>query len=419
VGLLALAGSLHLAHAATFVCGNVSGTWTKANSPYVVTCSLIVPTGQTLTIQPGVEVIMGQGLKMDVQGGRILANGTAAERITFRGANSSLYWDKISLNYISAGDSSFVSCNFTEATNALRFVCQPGFALLSPQVIDCVFSNCINTCIYGEGYVSGTFAGIILNCRFQASSNGVHLVNGGLGSSGPMNAIVANNYFQSLSGSAMRFEVYQGASNPKFVNNIVAQCSTGIRKTGSSATFNDEVAYNCLFNNQTNFVGYPAGVHGTICCVNNNGTPCDIVYNIFQNPLFCETSNYTLSSSSPCIDAGNPGGAYLDSCFAAGACQPGSLGTAVNDIGVWGGPSVCDRINPPATTFTVAAQKFVGVTIYPSTPGHYRMEYTPTLGSTNIWTQITNVNLLSTPWTYIDFDYPNVGKRFYRAVLLP
>jgi hypothetical protein len=57
--------------------------------------------------------------------------------------------------------------------------------------------------------------------------------------------------------------------------------------------------------------------------------------------------------------------------------------------------------------------------VYPSTPGHYRLEYTPTLGNTNIWTQITNVNLLSAPWTYIDFDYPGVGKRFYRGVLLP
>jgi hypothetical protein len=61
----------------------------------------------------------------------------------------------------------------------------------------------------------------------------------------------------------------------------------------------------------------------------------------------------------------------------------------------------------------------VGVTINPTTPGRYRLEYTPTLGSTNIWTQLTNVVLLTTPWTYIDWDYPAVGQRFYRGVLLP
>jgi hypothetical protein len=35
---------------------DVSGTWTKANSPYIVLGEAIVPDGQTLTIEPGVEV---------------------------------------------------------------------------------------------------------------------------------------------------------------------------------------------------------------------------------------------------------------------------------------------------------------------------------------------------------------------------
>jgi hypothetical protein len=121
--------------------------------------------------------------------------------------------------------------------------------------------------------------------------------------------------------------------------------------------------------------------------------------------------NYTLAANSPCIDAGNPSGAYLDTMF------PPSQGTTVNDIGLYGGP-YAGTYNG-TTNFMLAARQYVVVTVNPSGAGRYRLEYTPTLGSTNIWTQVTNVNLLSTPWTWIDYDSPGIGQRFYRAVLLP
>ena len=45
---------------------NVSGTlntttWSKANSPYRVTGTVTVPTGNTLTIEPGVDVVFDAG----------------------------------------------------------------------------------------------------------------------------------------------------------------------------------------------------------------------------------------------------------------------------------------------------------------------------------------------------------------------
>ena len=35
---------------------NINGNWTLANSPYIIEGRAIVPFGQTLTIEPGVEV---------------------------------------------------------------------------------------------------------------------------------------------------------------------------------------------------------------------------------------------------------------------------------------------------------------------------------------------------------------------------
>lgn len=67
----------------------------------------------------------------------------------------------------------------------------------------------------------------------------------------------------------------------------------------------------------------------------------------------------------------------------------------------------------------LTAQQYVGVTIQPGSAGTYRLDYTSALGNAKIWTQATNVNLLSTPWTWIDFESPGIGQRYYRAVKLP
>jgi hypothetical protein len=422
--LLTLAGSLQVVHAATYVCGDVWDSWTKANSPYVATCDLIVPGGQTLTIQPGVTVKLIQGCKMTVNG-NLVANGTPTERITICGTSPSVYWDQIDINYGGGAQSSFVNCDISGATNAVFFHVYSLGVPLAPQFIGCTFSNCLEACILGG---ATAWAGVpdlrplISSCRFINSSNGVHMVSDGA----KANPTIANNLFIAMTGKAHWFEVgYYGISapsNPKTVNNVFHQCATALTKTGSSPSLNDEISYNCLYNNQTNFVGYPPGGYGAICCVNARGTNCDLANNIFVDPLFCETTSYTLSASSPCIDAGNPDAAYLDSCIAAGPCQPGSLGTTLNDIGAWGGPHACDWIKPPATNFLVAARSYPGVTIYPPTPGHYHLEYIDSLAkppaANGPWTQVTNLWLLSTPWTWIDYNAPTTAKRFYRAVLL-
>ena len=80
---------------ATNVSGTISSstTWNTAGSPYVVTGSITVTSGATLTIDPGVEVRFGGNyyLRIGSTGatptGKLIANGTSGSHIVFK-ANS-------------------------------------------------------------------------------------------------------------------------------------------------------------------------------------------------------------------------------------------------------------------------------------------------------------------------------------------
>jgi len=106
---------------------NVSGgiysntTWTLANSPYILTDTVVVFPGVTLTIQPGVTVKFNSGVQLEIRQGRIFATGTNADSITFT-SNTSLSpgsWNEIILNG-GTMTSKFSYCNFRYASTAIN-----------------------------------------------------------------------------------------------------------------------------------------------------------------------------------------------------------------------------------------------------------------------------------------------------------
>jgi hypothetical protein len=83
---------------------SVSGTWTRINSPYEINGLATVPMGQTLTIEPGVEIRFKTGTDFKYTGdnkvdvghltvqGRLIARGTSSQRIVFTRQGTSGNW---------------------------------------------------------------------------------------------------------------------------------------------------------------------------------------------------------------------------------------------------------------------------------------------------------------------------------------
>lgn len=74
---------------------NVSGTWTLANSPYLIKNDISVPSGQTLRIEPGVEVRFDGLYYMHVYGD-LQVDGSASQKVVVC-ANDTIGWYKLTV----------------------------------------------------------------------------------------------------------------------------------------------------------------------------------------------------------------------------------------------------------------------------------------------------------------------------------
>ncbi len=373
---LALSAMPSFTQAQTIICGNVSGTWTPAGNPFIVACDSTVPSGQSLTIQPGVMVWMGSNVTLTVNGS-IEALGTPSQRITFQSPVSSQYWGNIYI-YNASGTCRFKYSDFSNAQYAIAMRATGGNRRMYTDILNCSFSNCIHAGVYAEaGGIAGYSGGYyyqdaiifpsITHCLFKNTGNGCWvLVKGQINGHsqvgwGSAYATAVGNIFQDLLGTAflMQAESYASDSGSTFIHNSVVNCSGGTdaadpwsaeirdnifmgntQAVKVSGSLSRTVTFNDFYGNTVNFTGYPAN-YGQVVIANRNGTPCDLFYNIFQAPQFLATNDFHLAVSSPCIDAGVPDAAFNETCF------PPSLGNTYADLGAYGGPWACGWLEAP------------------------------------------------------------------------
>lgn len=239
---------------------NVSGgiytntTWTKVNSPYIVTGNIVVFPGNTLTIQPGVEVKFDGWYNIEIRG-TLLAIGTITDSISF-----------VSINYVGINDSiSFVSGsslamfeNVSFHSDSLLSKSSWGKISISNASQNAVglFEYCfVKHSSFGVAFecCSGNASSYIKNSRFD---------NNNVASSGHSgwdlsidNCVFTNNNRAIESG-------YKTITNSTFINNGI----------GINCEFFE--AKNCLFQNNGLAIDWMATVGGTAyidsCIILNN-----------------------------------------------------------------------------------------------------------------------------------------------------
>jgi hypothetical protein len=115
--------SIEIISAQTNVGGLISSdvTWTKSNSPYIVTGNTLVNEGITLTIEPGVVVKFGNSRVLQING-TLIARGTSKDTIRFTSNQASpkkgdwgyVYLTNLSTSAVFDKDGSFVNGSILE-----------------------------------------------------------------------------------------------------------------------------------------------------------------------------------------------------------------------------------------------------------------------------------------------------------------
>jgi len=250
----------------------VSGTWSKSGSPYIIQGEAIVPTGKTLKIKPGVVVKFKTGTDRDYTNdgvksrtfdvgflrvkGTLIAKGSKKKFITFTHDNNGT-WGNVCVNS-NKSESFFQYCKF-EYSYYLRGVIPGDNATGSLTFIGC--------------------GGTVQNCIF------------------------ANNGWTA-------FNCKQSAS-PTFTNNVIYNNEYAIEcNTGSSPFIQNCIIWNNRNGFYVNGNSKPKISYSLTQDSNLPDAAIDEGYNILnKNPMFKDerNNNFSLKKESPCIKTGKKG----------------------------------------------------------------------------------------------------------------
>jgi hypothetical protein len=273
---------------------NANTTWDISGSPYVIVGNVIVPSGITLTIDPGVTVKYSGAYTIEVSGA-IISNGTQNNKISFT-SSTGLNSGAVGISFADNADISLSSLSFTELEllgTAIYIVNSSGILNIDNMDIE----NNAGSAFYGGcGFYSrGKFSGIVK----LAGDNSIVITNsrfinneGAIATCGNFTAIgstfSANNNSEGISVDA----TWGGANiqNSVFLNDTLSTESGTISHSSFSSTNGEGTAIttSAAIIEYSEISGYSTGIimHGasSTCAIANMGE-CLSYNNIYNNSL--------------------------------------------------------------------------------------------------------------------------------------
>ena len=279
--------------------GFVSGTLTAADSPYNIIANILIPFGDTLYIEPGVELLFHGRYRVYVGGNAtLLALGTEFGYITFTGAGNHK-WHHLYIH--NSGDDDIVNyCIFTSGKADIDgdFDNKGGAICVrdsSPLISNCIFYNNSASSFGGAIYLTNSDAIIIGNLIY----NNEAVVGGGIYCLQSNPLIISNTICNNVAEENGGGLVVNHNSNPIQINVIL---------WGNIASSGNQVH---LYTNLALPDFYYCNIQGGI---EEFGISYNFVFEgiyencINANPQFIDINlyDYHLAANSPCIDTGTP-----------------------------------------------------------------------------------------------------------------
>jgi hypothetical protein len=305
--------------------GNVSGIWALAGSPYYIQGEITVPNGETLIIEPGIDIIFSGHFKFNIQG-QIIAIGTNKDSISFTAGNQQTGWHGIRFNYTpNTNDTSkLIYCSFSYGkanTGGSSSWDRCGGAILIGAFDKVFVSDCLFKHNMSNGDISTTVGGAVIfiksaspsitnstfrnnsgttDCAILCSYSSIYNAN-----SNP--CIIGNNFLDNSGPHAPITCCYNKAiiSNNFIAGNITMRAGGGIFTLNTEAIITNNIIINnqcfggegegggikCWINDKSviinNTIAFNSATHGGGICCNQNSDPI-----LINNIIWGNTANY-------------------------------------------------------------------------------------------------------------------------------